>query len=173
MMVDSWRRLKERLRAELSIDPLWGRYMREIEGSSGTPRSVHLAVFREPYLQLIVDGRKTVESRFSAVRCAPYLRVRPGDIVLLKRSGGPVSGICTVGAVWSYELDPESWVEVKRFADALCATDPTFWSEREGAAYATLMQVRDVKELPSLAFNKRDRRGWVVLQDRAEIPDPP
>lgn len=170
-MVDSWRKLKDRLRDELSGDSFWDSCMEEAEGSAGAPRSVHLAVFREPYLQLIIDGKKTVESRFSVVRCAPYLRVKPGDIVLLKRSGGPVNAICTVGAVWSYELDPKSWVEVKRFADALCATDPSFWSEKEGAAYATLMQIRDVKELPSLAFKKRDRRGWVVLQDRAEIPN--
>jgi hypothetical protein len=168
-MIAGWAQLKERLRSELADDPFWGRYIHEIE--EGASRSVHLAVFSEPFLQLIIEGRKTVESRFSAVRCAPYRRVSSGDVVLLKRSSGPINGICTVGDVWSYELDPESWAEVKRFADALCATDPTFWADREGASYATLMRVRDVKELPPLHFKKRDRRGWIVLRDGSEIPN--
>ncbi|MCH8247919.1 MAG: hypothetical protein IH951_16165 [Bacteroidetes bacterium] len=97
--------------------------------------------------------------------------MRPKDIILLKRSGGPISGICTVDAVWSYKLDPESWVEVKRFAAALCATDPSFWADREDASYATLMRIRNVKKLTPLRFKKRDRRGWVVLRDGSGIPN--
>ncbi len=170
-MITSWRQLKDELRDELADDPFWNHYVTEIEGVSGLSRSVHLAIFTEPYLQFIIEGKKTVESRFSSIRCAPYLRVRPGDAILLKHSSGPINGICIVESVWSYELDPESWAEVKQFADALCATDPTFWTEREGASYATLMRVKNVKELSPLRFKKRDRRGWVVLRDRSEIPN--
>ena len=53
--------------------------------SEPSPFSVHLAILLEPYLQYILDGTKTVESRFSKNRIAPYNMVEPGDVVLLKK----------------------------------------------------------------------------------------
>src|SRR5262245_49036942 len=89
--------------------------------------SIHLAVFVEPFLTYLLDGQKTIESRFSAVRCPPYDRVATGDVLLVKRSGGPVVGVCEVSAIWSYLLDPKSWASIRRdFQDAMCAQDPEF-----------------------------------------------
>ena len=96
-----------------------------LDGSS--PSAVHLAIFVEPYLKFILEGRKTVESRFSSRRCAPYQKVQVGDILLLKRSSGPVVGLCEVASVWFYRLDPESWDNIKKeFAQDLCIQDPRF-----------------------------------------------
>ncbi len=132
--------------------------------------TLHLAVFVEPYLQYVLEGQKTVESRFSTKRGAPYKRVKEGDIVLLKRAGGPVVGLCEVSYVWCYELDPTSWVEIKStFEKALCASDPSFWEARESASFATLLQIQHVTVIEPVSCMKRDRRGWVVLGN--PIPD--
>ncbi|NEO46376.1 MAG: ASCH domain-containing protein [Moorea sp. SIO4A3] len=128
---------------------------------------LHLAIFVEPYLQFILDGEKTVDSRFSTRRFAPYNRVEKGDVVLLKKSSGPIVGICQVSYVWFYELDPESWRTIKGFADAICAQDPDFWKQREAASFATLMRIQNVKPIEPIKFVKRDRRGWVVLHERS------
>ena len=129
-------------------------------------RSIHLAVLVEPYLQYIIDGDKTVESRFSANRCAPYQKVKTGDLVLLKRSGGPVVAFCEVSHAWYYELDPGSWHEIrKEFATALCAQDPEFWKSRERAEFATLMRIKDVTPVVPFSCSKRDRRGWAVVRE--------
>jgi hypothetical protein len=126
---------------------------------------IHLAVFVEPYLELVLNGKKTVESRFSVNRCPPYNAVKRGDLLLLKRSGGPIVGVATVGDVWSYHLDPGSWSLIRdRFADQLCITDPGFWASKQGAAYATLMRVERAAEIDPIPILKRDRRGWVVLR---------
>ena len=126
--------------------------------------AIHLAVLAEPYLQYILDGQKTIESRFSANRCAPYQQVKEGDVILLKRSGGPVVGLCEVSKVWYYELESASWQEIKMsFAKALCAQDPAFWKDRESASFATLMQIQYVTSIEPVTCRKRDRRGWVVL----------
>lgn len=155
----------EAVREAVASDPFWEGYLHDLSSKKPCGFSVHLAVFVEPFLQYVLDGRKTIESRFSAVRCPPYRRVKSGDVILLKRSGGPVVGICEVGQVWSYNLDPDSWEFVrKEFAEALCAQDPEFWKAREHASYATLMQVRNVRPVQPLVWEKRDRRGWVVLQ---------
>jgi hypothetical protein len=130
--------------------------------------SLHLAVLVEPYLGFILDGRKTIESRFSVRPSPPYGRVEDGDIVLLKESGGPVVGAFTASAAWHYRLDPASWTELRRdFTDALCAQDG-FWEARAAAEYATLIGISQAQRLPPVTIPKRDRRGWVVLADRNE-----
>lgn len=128
--------------------------------------SLHLAVLVEPYLTFILDGQKTVESRFSLRPTVPWGRVDRGDVVLLKESGGPIVGAFTAAAVWSYQLHPNSWRDLRRdFTDALCA-EPGFWEERSKAGFATLMRVAAVRRMPPIEVPKRDRRGWVVLAER-------
>lgn len=142
------------------------RFSRAIAARQRAP-AIHLAVFVQPYLEYLLDGRKTIESRFSAVRCAPFGRVADGDLILIKASGGPVVGVAEIGETWSYRLDPASWKMIRReFATALCAQDPTFWESRQHAAFATLLQVRRVQRLAPIPWRKRDRRGWVVLTKR-------
>ena len=149
-------------------DPFWKGYLSQFLLPEETPHSIHLAVFVEPYLQFIMDGVKTIESRFSTRRCAPYDRVEGGDIILLKRASGPVVGLCQATSVWSYRLEKNSWKEIKQsYAAELCAQDPEFWRERKSASYATLMRISHVLSIEPIAIEKRDRRGWVVLYSPA------
>lgn len=130
--------------------------------------ALHLAVFVEPYLSFILDGTKTVESRFSARWIAPHGRISEGDVILLKATGKPIVGWCRAGTVWDYELDPTSWTEIRdRFAAPLRAQDG-FWESRKSAQFATLIKVEDVHAVAPISVDKRDRRGWVVLADRCE-----
>ena len=132
--------------------------------------SVHLAIFIEPYLKYVLEGSKTVESRFSIPRCPPWNRVQKGDILLLKASGGPVVGICQISMVWYYHLNPQTWAHLRKdFTDSLRAQDPKFWASRSRASYATLMRVEHVRSLPRFTFPKADRRGWVVLSERLTL----
>jgi hypothetical protein len=149
----------------LEGDPYWAGRFGELARSSGVGAGrLHVAVFVEPFLRFVLEGRKTVESRFSVRRSAPFGRVRPGDVVLLKRSGGPVVGVCEISDVWFYRLDPGTWSEIRReFSEALCAQDPGFWRARERASFATLMAIGHARRLRPVAFPKRDRRGWVIV----------
>src|SRR5437899_128672 len=79
------------------------------EPSRSVPAATHLAVFAEPFLRFVLDGSKTIESRFSVNRCAPYRAVEAGDLVLLKRPAGPVVAVAEVAQVWYYELDASAW----------------------------------------------------------------
>jgi hypothetical protein len=134
-----------------------------------TTVSLHLGIFAKPYLQFILDGTKTVESRFSIRPCAPYRRVAEGDIILLKEVGGPIVGLCQVGSVWYYELAPDSLSELRaEFAAVLCAHDPEFWENRSSASFATLMQLENVQTIEPFHIDKHDRRGWVVIRRRSQ-----
>ena len=160
----TWLKPFDEIRRAVADDGVWG-------GKLGAPGAelpscgIHLAVFVEPFLGYVLDGSKTVESRFSVNRCAPFGKVSQGDVVLLKRAGGPVVGIARVRTVWSYHLDEASWgVIQERFAKALRAQDPEFWERTRRASYATLMLIDQVLALEPVEWEKRDRRGWVVVR---------
>ena len=88
------------LRTRLGNHPTWGALLSDSQISG---RSLHLAILREPYLRFILEGKKTIETRFAKRACAPYKRVSDGDVILLKRVGGNIIGACVVEKVWFYQ----------------------------------------------------------------------
>lgn len=129
---------------------------------------IHLAVMVEPFLSYLLNGRKTIESRFSKNAIAPYRKVAIGDLVLLK--AGPVVGAFTVSSVDFVVLHGDNLAQLRQeHAVAICAEDDAFWSVRSNKRYATLTGVSDVRKLPPVTVPKRDMRGWVVLR-AASVP---
>lgn len=125
---------------------------------------LHLAILTEPYYSWLLDGTKTIESRFSRIRCAPYETLAEGDVIAVKKTGGMVTGAFQAGHVRSYQLTPQRVAQLRdKYADQIRATDDEFWQRRIDCAYATLVDVTYVEPLPGLAFPKKDRRGWVQL----------
>ena len=133
----TWKQpLVSNVREAVKNDPYWSKRMDNLDSNISANESIHLAVLVEPYLQFILDGTKSVESRFSVRRYPPFNRVERGDVILLKRSSGPIVGICEVSSAWYYHLDPKSWVEIRsEFTQALCAQDPDFWLARKSASF--------------------------------------
>jgi hypothetical protein len=129
----------------------------------------HLAILVQPYLRLLLDGQKTIESRFSVNRSAPFDRVQAEDIVFFKLSGGPILGVGVVDNAQFYRITPNTLHHIrKQFAKALCITDAAFWDTHAQASFASLLHLRCVARIEPTPFYKRDRRGWVVLHPRAE-----
>ena len=148
----------------------WARHLQGISATGPNAFVVHLALLLEPYLQLILDGSKTIESRFSKNRVPPFGVVQSGDILLLRRVGVKgLSGICLVSKVWYYHLDDRNWSYIKHaFSTALCANDSSFWENRMSARFATLMKLSEVNPLPAIEIPKRDRRGWAILHTQLQ-----
>lgn len=135
----------------------------------------HVAIMREPFLRYVVEGRKTIESRFSITRRAPFGALHSGDRIWFKRSGGPYVAWCRAGTVWFYEGCSPGTIENIRtlFADRIRATDDAFWAERAHKRYVTLVELADVStdlrnvcpvvDGVSVYSKIRGRSGWVVL----------
>ncbi len=160
--------LSSQIRGHLGNETPWAAALdRLADGTAG----LHLAVLTEPFLGWLLDGSKTIESRFSRVRCAPYGALCEGDIVAIKKPGGPVSGAFLAGPVSCYRLSPARVTEIRdRFAAQIRADDDEFWQQRADCTYATLIQIRHVRKLPGLPFPKKDRRGWAPLtRARAQL----
>jgi hypothetical protein len=89
--------------------------------------------------------------------------VKAGDLVFIKGSGGPVRAVAQVANVWSYELDEGQLETVKhKFGPLLCVED-AFWRSKANSCYATLMKFSRVQSFEPVKCEKKDRRGWVVL----------
>lgn len=127
---------------------------------------IHLAIFAEPFLSMVLSGEKTVESRFSRNRCAPYGEISDGDVILLKEVAGPICGLVLAQRTWFYDLGTEPIDRVRhRFGQGICADDE-FWSSRADALYATLIELDAPTSIAPVSCDKRDRRGWVSLRSR-------
>ena len=125
---------------------------------------LHVAVMREPFLSLLLDGTKTVESRFSVNRIPPYNQVEVGDVLVLKEASGPLSGLALVKAVHYFELDENVLGELRaKYALQIAATEDSFWRERANKNYATLIEVANPARISQVDVAKRDRRGWAPL----------
>lgn len=131
-----------------------------------SPIGIHVAIFAEPFLSLVLSGRKTIESRFSRNRCAPYGDIEDGDIILVKEVAGPICGVALARRTWCYDLVAEPIERIKdRFGVGICADD-AFWESRADALYATLIELDVPAPIAPVRCDKRDRRGWVSLRKR-------
>jgi len=155
------------LHTALHADSFWIRQLEQLQHAETGASALHLAILVNPYLERILNGRKTIESRFSVQRRVPYQQIQKGDVVLLKRSGGPILGIGLVDEAMFFQLTPSVLTTIQiKYADELGIDDPNFWSERANAAYGTLTRLSHVRRLPPISFVKRDQRAWIVLQNR-------
>ena len=123
----------------------------------------HLAIFAEPFLFFIYSGQKTLESRITVHRIAPYDKVYPGDLVFIKRSSGPIEAVFTVGHVQQFDLSttPLSHLQ-ERYAQALCADD-TFFQSKQHCRYAVLMEIKNLTRLTPFSITKKGMQTWLLL----------
>jgi hypothetical protein len=131
---------------------------------AGLRPGTHLAVMTGHYLDRLLDGTKTIESRFTRHRVAPFGQIASGDVIFFKPSGGPITAAGLAGTVQHLDIGV---VTLQRIADqygtAIAPADTSFWAERVTARYATLVEMLDVVPTEAVPVHKRDRRGWVVL----------
>jgi len=139
----------------------------------------HLVILQPGYLNLIIAGKKDVECRASRFKRIPYLRVRRGDRLWFKRSSGFVT--CTSRVVWvkDFHITQRQEFDALRalWEDRIQAED-SFWRAASAKRYWTLLGLGRVRRCEHFSVEKRDRRGWVVLDSSeewwpADRPEPP
>lgn len=126
----------------------------------------HLAILNEPYLSLILGGHKTIESRFSRRRCAPYERVRAGDILILKESSGPIRGVAVVeDAKFFSNLTPSLVREVMTSYAQGLQLEEDFRASKEDTCFASLFFLGETVRTAAIQIAKVDRRAWIVFNE--------
>lgn len=134
----------------------------------------HLAIFTPKVITAILSGKKTIDSRFSKNKIAPFLHVTAGDLVYIKAPGEDIIGQFKVKKVLFFDnyqkadfdqLVMEYWSQIG-WGDP--KEEERFKKEkRDGSKYATLLWITEVEQfiVPPVRISKSDNRAWVVLND--------
>lgn len=123
----------------------------------------HLGVFSEPYLSYMMDGTKTIESRFSKDKRAPYSKIDKDDVVFIKKSSGPVIGYFTIRDIKFFELDREEISYIKKNYSIPLAVSDDFFIEKKDSKYATLIFIEKVMPLNPFRIHKKGMASWIAL----------
>jgi len=151
---------------ELKEDIKWGNTIEKILIDSSI--GIHLAIFNEPFLSLVLNGEKKIESRFSINKISPYNKIKKGDVVIVKESGGFVVAIFVAGNVYYFNhVDKNVLSKIEDDYGRLICTryDHEFWANRAKANFITLIEIQKIKELTPYKTEKKDRLGWSLIRE--------
>lgn len=124
----------------------------------------HLVILKRPYIDAILIGRKTVESRLYRTRHKWLSQINAGDKLFLKASSGPVMATATAAAVKRFEnLTPSQIVKLKRQYNQHIAGSREYWREKMSSRFGILVWLKGVQPIAPRFIRKFDWRAWVVL----------
>ena len=126
----------------------------------------HLVILKKPYLDLILEGKKTIELRLAKGRTPEFGRVLPGDMLFLKASSGPVCATAKVAEVeYHPTLTPEGIAKIReRFGREIGGSDAV-WQSKMDCKCGFLVWMTAVQAIDPVRIAKNDWRAWVVLAE--------
>lgn len=126
----------------------------------------HIAILKQPFFDMVLSGEKTIESRWSMVKVAPYKKVSVGDKILLKETGKDVTAIANVKKVQFYELTPEIVEDIRIKYGKQIGTDKfEDWKSTLQKKYCTLIWLDEVTPVAPVKVKRSNGAGWIVLKD--------
>jgi ASC-1-like (ASCH) protein len=133
----------------------------------------HLAIMSKGFLNKILDGKKTIESRWTMFRRAPYERVMTGDKIFFKFSGGKIVASAVVKNTifyqrpaqdaeikilitkhW-YDLGFDSRAEAMKFAE-----------EKKNKKYVSVIQLEHIRRVEPFKISKKgygSQCSWITV----------
>ncbi|MBR2008651.1 MAG: ASCH domain-containing protein, partial [Peptococcaceae bacterium] len=112
----------------------------------------------------LLNGKKTIESRISKYKIAPYNKIDKDDIVFVKKPGGDILAYFTIKEILFIELEDVNISEIKhKYNDRLCV-DEKFWISKKDSKYATLIFINDLVKLQPFHINKKGMQTWIKLE---------
>jgi predicted transcriptional regulator len=126
----------------------------------------HLAIFSGGLAEAVLNGRKTVDFRFSKAKIAPYLKLQKGDIVLIKNVSEPVIGQVEVDNVLYFDnLSGGQLRKIKsEYLEDSAIDQASFDNYRAGSKYFSIIFFKHPRRfICPLKTDKKGRSGWRVL----------
>lgn len=127
----------------------------------------HVAIVHAWVARALIEGHKTVESRFSRDRRAPFGRIGVGDTVYFRVAGGTYAARALVERVLCEDgLTPRRVRAIEVLHRASIGGDDEYWRMVRGARCVTLLWLTGccgVESGPFLERARGDRRAWFVL----------
>jgi hypothetical protein len=129
--------------------------------------SIHVAILKRPYIEKILLGQKSVESRLSKFAGPPHGQVLPGDRLFFKASAGPF--LATAIADTVFDRKDQTAAEIERLAeawDAAVAGGMAYWTQRFDRPFVTLIRLKQIEPMDvGPKYTSIHMRAWYVLHD--------
>ena len=114
---------------------------------------------------MVLNGEKTIESRWSMHKVAPYNKVSVGDKILLKETGKDVTATAKVKDVRYYELTPQIVEDIKiKYGKEIETEKFEDWQTTLQKKYCTLIWLDDVKKIKPIKVQRSNGAGWIALK---------
>jgi ASC-1-like (ASCH) protein len=124
----------------------------------------HLVILKKPYLDAILAGRKTIESRFYQTKRKWLSQVNAGDRIFLKASSGPVMATATIAELKSFDnLTAPQITQLRQQYNQKILGDQQYWRGKMNSRFGILVWLKDVCPITPRFIRKADWRAWVVL----------
>ncbi|MCA9308568.1 hypothetical protein KC980_03575 [candidate division WWE3 bacterium] len=141
----------------------------------------HVAILRKSkiskddnLLQDILDGKKTIESRWYVNKIAPWNKICTGDTIYFKESGCSVTAKAVVSKVLQFEDLNEAIIQeisilyAKGIAPKLSILDFEKWALSASKRYCILAFLKDVVPVSAFDIDKMGfgiSSAWLVVGD--------
>lgn len=130
----------------------------------------HIAILdsRKPWLEMILSGKKTIESRWYKTRRAPWKRISKGDTVWFKKSGKPVSAKVKVQKALFFKLEETPSGEIlKKYGNQIGMK-----AAPEEKKYCILIFLKDAKKVEPFNIDKKrygSANAWIITASLKSI----
>lgn len=125
---------------------------------------LHLGVFSEPYLTYMLEGKKTIESRFSKKKCLPWNGIDPSTIVFVKKSGGDVVAYFKIKEIHFFDLEEYKLENIKKEYSCELCVDDNFWELKKNSKYATLIFIKEIVKIKPFKVTKKGMNTWLKIK---------
>src|SRR3989344_5338279 len=127
----------------------------------------HLAILKKKWLEKILSGEKTIESRWYKQKRTPYQKITKEDVIYFKESGKQVTVKATVQEALFFDQLTEDKLknilqtygrQINMGLDAI----PKLLDKN----YCTLVVLKDVETIQPLAINKQgygNMAAWITV----------
>ena len=125
----------------------------------------HIAILRQPFFDMILSGEKTIESRWSLNRVAPFERVKAGDVIWLKETSKDITARAIVKKVKFYNLTKDKADDIKSKYGKEIGTDKfEDWERYRNKKYLTLIWLKDIQKIEPITAPKSHGAGWLIIK---------
>lgn len=140
----------------------------------------HLAIMRRSlgYLEKIVKGSKTIESRWYNSKKAPWDRIKKGETIYFKNSGCPVTVETKVNGVLQFsDLNPGKIREILDDYGSRLGIDDVngFFETVKDKKYCILVFLEQVQEIKPFSVDKTGygmMSAWISVEDISNLSKP-
>jgi len=133
----------------------------------------HIAIMKKKwnFIDKILSGSKTIESRWYSCKYSPWDRIKKGEIVFFKDSGSPVTAKAEVSKVLQFsDLNENKIKEILfKYAGKLGIDNiPEFLQRFRGKKYCILVFLKNTKKIKPFNINKKGfglMSAWISVED--------